>query len=83
MPRNCLSLTVGVRCEQYMVALGGSIHKIVDQIRLAFHNGIFRLKIMIDIHAQLRAGQIPDMPVGRHDIIVFTEIFFDCAFFRW
>ena len=76
MPRNRLSLTVGVGREQDAVTVCGGGFKRFYKILLVRHIDILRFKILIYINTELGFRQIAYMTHRGHYLVSAAEIFF-------
>ena len=75
MPRNRFTLAVRVRCEPDARAFLCARFQILDNILFALHFDIGRLKIVLDIHAELGFRQIAHMAHRSNDLKAGAEIF--------
>ena len=78
VPRNRLSLAVGVGREINIVAFFGKSLQLLDELFLALDDIILRRKMVFDVHAETRLRQIAHVSHGRNYLEIATEIFFDC-----
>ena len=75
MPGNGFSLSIRVSCQIDMVALFCVFFQFFDNVFLALHIGVLRLKAVFYIHTQFRLRQIPDVTHRGNDIIALAQIF--------
>ena len=75
MPRNRLSLTVRVRRQIDLLAFGGTLLELLDQLFLALDDGVLGLEVFLDIHTQLGGRQVTHVSHGGRDLVPAAEIF--------
>ena len=73
MPAYGLALAVGVGRQKDLGGVLGFLFQGVDQLALPADVDVFRLKIMLDVDAELAFGQIPDMSLGGNHLVALSE----------
>ena len=77
MPRDRLALAVRVSREVDVFAFFRAVAQILDDAFLARQRAVFRLEIMLDVHAERALGQISQVAHAGLDHVVRSEIFSD------
>ena len=75
MPRDGLPFAIRVRGQKHLVCLFRFLLDLRQHFRLALDRDVLRLKIVLEIHAQLTGRQVFDMSDRRHDRITAAQIF--------
>ena len=78
MPGYGLAFAVRVSGEIDGVALLYAVGEPFDDRLLIGVDDVFRLKAVLDIHAERLFGEVPDVPAGSVDDIILAQIFLDC-----
>lgn len=73
MPAYGLALAVGVGRQKDLGGVFGFLFQGVYQLALPADVDVFRLKIMLDVDAELAFGQIPDMSLGGNHLVALSE----------
>ena len=77
VPRDRLSLAVRVSCEIDVLTFFCAVAQLLDDGLLACQRAVFRLEIMLDVHAQRALRQIAQMAHAGLDLVVRAKIFPD------
>ena len=77
MPGDRLALAVRVGREIDGPGAFGFLFELVDELRFFAHGDVLRLEAVVYIHAHLALGKIPQMPHGRCNLIIASQILFD------
>ena len=78
MPGDGFALAVRVRCQIDGLHLIGGGTQLLNQLFLAPHGDIVRLKIMLQINAHFTLGQIPQVTHAGFYQVIRAKIFSDC-----
>ena len=73
MPANRLALTVGVGRQKNLGGVFRLLFQGIDQLALSADIDVFRLKIMLDVNAELTFRQVPDVSLGRDHLIALSK----------
>ena len=77
MPGDGLTLPVRVGGQIDLAAALGGLLQVADHIFLPFDGLIIGDKAVLNVHAQLALGQVPDMSHGGHDLIARPQVLAD------
>ena len=75
MPGDSFALTVRVSCQVYGICRLCRLAQVGNDLRLAFHRDILRLKAVVNIHAHGALGQIPQVAHAGLNGILRSQIF--------
>ena len=64
VPRNGLALPVRVGGEEYIRGVIPGFFQLVQQRPLVLHHHVGRLKVLLDVDADLALGEVAEMPLG-------------------
>ena len=78
VPGDGFAFSIRVSCQIDGSGSFCSLFQFLDEIRFFFHRDVFRLEIVIQIHAHRALGQIAQMPHAGLDLIIRAKIFSDC-----